>query len=192
MVLSAAIHSLDVARREVFVLRDIEGLSAPEVAKVLGLSVQAVKSRLHRVRLAVREADRTGSGYLRCNGLVRISVPCRAHAVLASCRGRDRTRGLRRDGSASPEMWPLPRRLRVAQAGARTLSRRPGTGSSRDTQGVHPEGDSGLPSRDGVGSSVSNPRRGISRIGGERIPIRLLRIAPLVRAARCTTRRSQA
>jgi hypothetical protein len=85
MVLSAAIHSLDVARREVFVLRDIEGLSAPEVAKVLGLSVQAVKSRLHRVRLAVREADRTGSGYLRCNGLVRISVPCRAHAVLASC-----------------------------------------------------------------------------------------------------------
>jgi RNA polymerase sigma-70 factor (ECF subfamily) len=37
------------------VLRDIEGLSAPEVAEVLGLGVQAVKSRLHRARLAVRQ-----------------------------------------------------------------------------------------------------------------------------------------
>jgi RNA polymerase sigma-70 factor (ECF subfamily) len=53
--LSAAIDSLDVAQREVLVLRDIEGLSAPEVAKVLGVSVQAVKSRLHRARLAVRQ-----------------------------------------------------------------------------------------------------------------------------------------
>ena len=53
--LSAAIDSLDVAQREVLVLRDIEGLSAPEVAKVLGLSVQAVKSRLHRARLAARQ-----------------------------------------------------------------------------------------------------------------------------------------
>jgi RNA polymerase sigma-70 factor, ECF subfamily len=52
---SAAIDSLDVAQREVLVLRDIEGLSAPEVAKVLGVSVQAVKSRLHRARLAVRQ-----------------------------------------------------------------------------------------------------------------------------------------
>jgi RNA polymerase sigma-70 factor (ECF subfamily) len=36
------------------VLRDVEGLSAPEVAKVLGISVDAVKSRLHRARVAVR------------------------------------------------------------------------------------------------------------------------------------------
>jgi RNA polymerase sigma-70 factor (ECF subfamily) len=40
--------------REVLVLRDVEGLSAPEVAEVLGVSVQAVKSRLHRARLSVR------------------------------------------------------------------------------------------------------------------------------------------
>lgn len=45
-----------MAQREVLVLRDVEGLSAPEVARVLGLSVDAVKSRLHRARLAVREA----------------------------------------------------------------------------------------------------------------------------------------
>ena len=38
------------------VLRDVEGLSASEVAKVLGLSVEAVKSRLHRARVAIREA----------------------------------------------------------------------------------------------------------------------------------------
>lgn len=52
--LTAAIDALEPAQREVLVLRDVEGLSAPEVADVLGLSVQAVKSRLHRARVAVR------------------------------------------------------------------------------------------------------------------------------------------
>jgi RNA polymerase sigma-70 factor (ECF subfamily) len=41
--------------REVIALRDVEGLSAAEVAEVMGLSVEAVKSRLHRARTAVRE-----------------------------------------------------------------------------------------------------------------------------------------
>ncbi len=40
--------------REVLVLRDVEGLTAREVAEVLGTTVEAVKSRLHRARLAVR------------------------------------------------------------------------------------------------------------------------------------------
>jgi RNA polymerase sigma-70 factor (ECF subfamily) len=53
--LQTAIEALDPAQREVLVLRDVEGLSAPEVAKMLGLSVEAVKSRLHRARLAVRQ-----------------------------------------------------------------------------------------------------------------------------------------
>jgi RNA polymerase sigma-70 factor (ECF subfamily) len=53
--LSAAIDSLDPAQREVLVLRDVEGLSAPEVAAVLGLRLEAVKSRLHRARLTVRQ-----------------------------------------------------------------------------------------------------------------------------------------
>jgi len=53
--LADAIDALEPAQREVLVLRDIEGLSAPEVAKVLGLRVDAVKSRLHRARVAIRE-----------------------------------------------------------------------------------------------------------------------------------------
>lgn len=41
--------------RVVFVLSDIEGLSNEETAKILGMSVPAVKSRLHRARLYLRE-----------------------------------------------------------------------------------------------------------------------------------------
>lgn len=52
--LDRAIALLPVPQREVLLLRDVEGLTAPEVAKVLGLGVDAVKSRLHRARLAVR------------------------------------------------------------------------------------------------------------------------------------------
>ena len=55
-VLTRAIDALDPSQREVLVLRDVEGLSAPDVAKVLGISVEAVKSRLHRARVTVREA----------------------------------------------------------------------------------------------------------------------------------------
>jgi RNA polymerase sigma-70 factor (ECF subfamily) len=52
--LARAIDALDPAQREVLVLRDVEGLPAPEVARVLSISVDAVKSRLHRARVAVR------------------------------------------------------------------------------------------------------------------------------------------
>jgi len=52
---TAALDRLDPDWREVIVLRDIEGLAAAEVAQVTGLSVAAVKSRLHRARVALRE-----------------------------------------------------------------------------------------------------------------------------------------
>ncbi|HVY45160.1 MAG TPA: sigma-70 family RNA polymerase sigma factor [Minicystis sp.] len=52
--LDRAIAALDPGQREVLLLRDVEGLTAPEVAEVLGLGVDAVKSRLHRARVAVR------------------------------------------------------------------------------------------------------------------------------------------
>src|SRR5512133_365999 len=56
VALERAIAGLDPMYREVLVLRDVEGLTAPEVAEVMGLTVEAVKSRLHRARVAVREA----------------------------------------------------------------------------------------------------------------------------------------
>ena len=49
-----AIAALDPMYREVLVFRAMEGLSAPEVAEILGLSVEAVKSRLHRARVQIR------------------------------------------------------------------------------------------------------------------------------------------
>lgn len=53
--LDTAIRGLDPEQREVLLLRDVEGLPASEVGKVLGISVAAVKSRLHRARIRVRE-----------------------------------------------------------------------------------------------------------------------------------------
>ena len=49
------IQKLPEELRTVFVLRDVEGLSNAEVAEVLNLSVAAVKSRLHRARIALRD-----------------------------------------------------------------------------------------------------------------------------------------
>lgn len=52
--LEEAIGLLAPMYREVLLLRDVEGLSAAEVAEVLELTVDAVKSRLHRARADVR------------------------------------------------------------------------------------------------------------------------------------------
>jgi RNA polymerase sigma-70 factor (ECF subfamily) len=52
---AAALDTLEPEAREVVVLRDVEGLTAIEVAEVTGASVAAVKSRLHRARAALRE-----------------------------------------------------------------------------------------------------------------------------------------
>ena len=54
-ILEKAIDSLRPAFRTVFVLRDVEELSTEETAAVLDLSVPAVKSRLLRARLQLRE-----------------------------------------------------------------------------------------------------------------------------------------
>jgi RNA polymerase sigma factor, sigma-70 family len=54
-IIERAVAELPESYRVVFHLRDIEGLSNDEVARVLGLSVSAVKSRLHRARLFLRD-----------------------------------------------------------------------------------------------------------------------------------------
>ncbi len=54
-LLAAALGALDPLHREVVLLRDIEELSAPEAAARLGVSVGALKSRLHRARGRLRD-----------------------------------------------------------------------------------------------------------------------------------------
>ena len=53
--LDAAIDQLPHSLRVVFLLRDIEDLSTLETAEVLGLSETAVKTRLSRARMRLRE-----------------------------------------------------------------------------------------------------------------------------------------
>jgi RNA polymerase sigma-70 factor, ECF subfamily len=50
-----AVRNLPDDHRIVFLLRDVEGLSSEAMAELLGITVAAVKSRLHRARLALRE-----------------------------------------------------------------------------------------------------------------------------------------
>jgi RNA polymerase sigma-70 factor (ECF subfamily) len=52
--MESAIDKLPRDYKIVLVLRDVEGLSAEETAQAVGLSVPAVKSRLHRARVFVR------------------------------------------------------------------------------------------------------------------------------------------
>jgi RNA polymerase sigma-70 factor (ECF subfamily) len=54
-ILDEAVQSLKTAYRTVFVLRDIEEMSIEETAEALDLSISAVKSRLLRARLQLRE-----------------------------------------------------------------------------------------------------------------------------------------
>jgi RNA polymerase sigma-70 factor (ECF subfamily) len=54
-ILQRTIQGLPASFRTVFVLRDVEGLSTEETAEALELSVPAVKSRLLRARLQLRD-----------------------------------------------------------------------------------------------------------------------------------------
>ena len=51
-----ALAKLPSSYRQVVILRDIQGLTAPEVASRLELTVETVKSRLHRARNLLRES----------------------------------------------------------------------------------------------------------------------------------------
>jgi RNA polymerase sigma-70 factor, ECF subfamily len=53
--LAGRIRRLPADQRAALVLRDLEGLSNREVADVLGISLAAAKSRIHRARMQIRE-----------------------------------------------------------------------------------------------------------------------------------------
>lgn len=61
--LARAIEALAEPYRAALILRDVEELTAPEAASVLGITPDALKSRLHRARAEVRERLAAG-GYL--------------------------------------------------------------------------------------------------------------------------------
>jgi RNA polymerase sigma-70 factor, ECF subfamily len=55
-LIETAISHLPESYRDVYVLADVEGMSNPQIGEILGLHVGAVKSRLHRARLLMRDA----------------------------------------------------------------------------------------------------------------------------------------
>ena len=54
-ILNEAIEKLDADFRIVFMLRDVEEMATEETAEALGMSIPAVKSRLLRARLKLRQ-----------------------------------------------------------------------------------------------------------------------------------------
>jgi len=75
-VLQEALLALPESQREVVLLRDVEGLSAEEAAQVVGIEVPALKSRLHRARLAMQQRMAALLGAdsehpVACTGLAR-------------------------------------------------------------------------------------------------------------------------
>lgn len=67
-----AIAELPETLRSTFILRDIQGLSGAETAEVLGITVQAVKNRLHRARLRLR--DRLSEYFMERAGGLRATA----------------------------------------------------------------------------------------------------------------------
>jgi RNA polymerase sigma-70 factor (ECF subfamily) len=54
-ILDSAISGLEPDYRNVFILRDVEGIPTEETAQLVGISVPAVKTRLLRARLKLRQ-----------------------------------------------------------------------------------------------------------------------------------------
>jgi len=79
-LLEAAVDALPDGAREVFMLREVQGLSTTETADALGIREDAVKTRLSRAKVALRRdlLDRVGSasptaftfGQSRCDRVV--------------------------------------------------------------------------------------------------------------------------
>ena len=55
-ILEAAVDALPYGLRSVFMMREIEEMSTAETAECLGISEEAVKTRLHRARAMIRRA----------------------------------------------------------------------------------------------------------------------------------------
>jgi RNA polymerase sigma-70 factor (ECF subfamily) len=94
-ILRKTIQGLPQGFRIVFVLRDVEGLSTEETAETLGLSIPAVKSRLLRARLQLRE--RLSRYFHRRRVQGKRGLPSDLQRVSRPSRRSDRRHGARRD-----------------------------------------------------------------------------------------------
>lgn len=108
--LAEAVASLPTEQREALVLRDVEGLSAQEAADVVGVEIGALKSRLHRARMALR--TRLASHELACTeGVSRQASVTRPlvewRRAPPSGRWRSENSGTE---AREPSGAPLPRR----------------------------------------------------------------------------------
>ena len=88
-VLEAAIDALPDGYREVFMLRDVEGLSTADTAACLGVSESAVKTRLLRARAALRRdlSKRIGTAAATSFAFLRPRCDRVVDAVLARIGG---------------------------------------------------------------------------------------------------------
>jgi len=84
-ILDASIADLPAGHRAVFILRDVEKLSTEDTARVLGITVPAVKSRLHRTRLMLKER------LIRAAAARGVSLPDAGEAPAG--KGRKRKKG---------------------------------------------------------------------------------------------------
>ncbi|HUW63149.1 MAG TPA: RNA polymerase sigma factor [Spirochaetia bacterium] len=76
-----AILTLPETQRMVLVLHDLEGISSPEVARNLNINANAVKSRLHRGRAALRTIIRRGFEVKGMEGVGIVSVSQSGHLM---------------------------------------------------------------------------------------------------------------
>jgi RNA polymerase sigma-70 factor (ECF subfamily) len=85
-----ALVDLSELDRRILVLRDVEERSAAEVSTLVGLSVPAIKTRLHRARVAARRRLRSIAQTWRC--AARESVKCHCPDATTLARSVPATR----------------------------------------------------------------------------------------------------
>jgi RNA polymerase sigma factor (sigma-70 family) len=108
-VLTAALECLEDGYREVFVLRDVQHLSAAETGRILGISEGAVNTRLHRARLQMREYV---TPFFRAPRPMSMTMPLKMMLLMSktwmrktiTCRHVTRQISAYIDGQLTPEL----------------------------------------------------------------------------------------
>lgn len=94
-IVQQGLAALPAEQREILLLRDVEGLSGAETAQALGLSLDAMKSRLHRARQALRDGivggTQTAGALTTCPDVIDLmSRKLEDDLATADCAGLER------------------------------------------------------------------------------------------------------